>query len=253
MNRALLAFAFAAFACGGGYTDGGSQQPAQHSSPDAGPPSLTSITPEQIVPDGGTPFFITAVNVGTDTLVLFDGVAVPVTAQAQAPQLKGVSPAHAKGFGVVTLQNGDGSTSNPAVIDFTWGADPARVTACMINGGSGGIGPPSANMEFDALVSKPPATWGVGQGPGITMQFGIVPAAAVNGPWSWIAATYYGDFAPNVITEDSDEYRVYAPTTPGQYRFAFRARYLAGPWSWCEVDGLYPDMEPASLGVLTVQ
>jgi hypothetical protein len=253
VNRALLAVALAGLACSGGYSSGSQQQPPPHSSPDAGPPTLTSITPEEFVPDGGTPFAITALNVGTDTQVLFDGVAVPVTAQAQAPQLNGMSPVHAQGAGFVTLKNGDGQTSARVGVDFTWGADPARVTSCMINGKSGLTVPASAYMEFDALVSKSAVTWGTGQGPGIEVQFGIVPAAAVNGSWPWIAANYTGDYAAYVVAEDADEYAAYAPTTSGQYRFAFHARYLSGPWSWCEVDGMYPDMQPASLGVLTVQ
>ncbi|MFN7133125.1 MAG: hypothetical protein ACK4N5_13685, partial [Myxococcales bacterium] len=104
------------------------------------------------------------------------------------------------------------------------------------------------NAEVYAATVTP----GAGAGAGIVGEAGYGPRNSDprSGGWTWLAGTYTGESGNN----DTQRAKL-APTSEGQYAFAWRFRLGTGAWMYCDTDGndgSTGGFDPTKLGLLDV-
>ncbi len=92
-------------------------------------------------------------------------------------------------------------------------------------------------------------TSGPGAGGDVEGQVGYGPtgtdgSTATN--WTWAAAAFLKDVG------DNDEYSAQLSPAKGTYAYAYRFRYKAGPWTYCDLDASANGYAGAQQGALTV-
>jgi hypothetical protein len=128
---------------------------------------------------------------------------------------------------------------------------PAIPDACKIqfpSSASIGVGA-SATVYGRVLVSG--VTDQVGQGANVDGELGVGPAGSdgsSSGAWTWAAAAYNADTDGGA----TDEYQASLSPPAGSYAYAYRFRWKAGPWLYCDLDGSGNGYQVAQQGALTV-
>ncbi|MEM7166139.1 MAG: IPT/TIG domain-containing protein, partial [Planctomycetota bacterium] len=98
----------------------------------AQPPSLTSLTPTNGSPLGGTTVVLTGTDFTASDAVTFDAIAATSVTFDSATQLTVTTPAHAAGAVDVVVSNGNGSST--LVGGFTYDAPPVLTSLAPTNG-----------------------------------------------------------------------------------------------------------------------
>ncbi len=154
------------------------------------------------------------------------------------------SPAAAPGPVDVRVTNPDGQEVRFA--SYTYVAPPpppgrdAGVSWCKL-GGEVVAAPEDllgrALVEGPAIYAQiylPGVTDSAGAGAAITAELGVGDAGSAVSSWAWRSSTFQRDTG----TGANDEYVArLPPLPPGEYQFAFRARYKDSDWLLCDADG----------------
>lgn len=105
-----------------------------------------------------------------------------------------------------------------------------------------------------ARVHSVTVTDAMGQGANITGELGYGPGGTMPaaGGWTWVGAAYAAD----ADMGQSDEYTAtLTPATFGTYRVAYRFRYQAGAYAYCDLDGSangWAEAQAATMSVVPV-
>lgn len=109
--------------------------------------------------------------------------------------------------------------------------------------------PSGQSTATNAHVLVTGVTDAVGQGAAVTAEVGFGPPGTQPGTWvDWQPATFAGD----AIVFDKYAKAIAAPATPGMYDVAYRFRYQAKAYVYCDLDGAANGYQPAQAAKLTV-